>query len=288
MYVIAGITGNTGAAAAEALLARGKSVRAIVRDESRAAAWAARGVELRRADFADAESLAQALKGAAGAYLLAPPLPGEGGHAARYVATAQAARAAALQASLPRLVFLSSEGAHIPAGTGVIRSLHLAETELAGAAPRVTFLRATYFQDNWRAVLPVAAAEGILPTLLGEGKRAMVAAADIGRTAASILLEEDPPAMVNLVGPEDYTPRDVAAALGAALGRPVTPVRPPRTAWEATLEAAGLRPSDAALMAEMYDAIDSGLVRFEPRGETRRGTITVGETVDSWSVVEAV
>jgi uncharacterized protein YbjT (DUF2867 family) len=61
MYVIAGITGNTGAAAAEALLARGKSVRAIVRDESRAAAWAARDVELQRADLADAESLAQAL-----------------------------------------------------------------------------------------------------------------------------------------------------------------------------------------------------------------------------------
>jgi NAD(P)H dehydrogenase (quinone) len=288
MYVIAGITGNTGAAAAEALLARGKSVRAIVRDESRAAAWAARGVELRRADLADAESLAQALEGAAGAYLLAPPLSEDGEHAALYVAVARSVRTAALRAGLPHLVFLSSEGAHIPAGTGVIRSLHLAETELAGAAPRVTFLRASYFQDNWRAVLPVAAAEGTLPTMLGDGKRAMVAAADVGRAAAALLLEENPPDVVNLTGPEDYAPSDVAAALGAALGRHVTPARPPRTAWEATLEAAGLRPSDAALMAEMYDAIDSGLVRFEPRGEIRRGTITVGETVASWSVVEAV
>jgi uncharacterized protein YbjT (DUF2867 family) len=287
MYVIAGITGNTGAAAAEALLARGKPVRAIVRDEGRAPGWAARGVELRRADLADTESLARAFEGAAGAYLLAPPLPEEGAHAAHYVAIARAVRAAALRARLPRLVFLSSEGAHLPAGTGVIRSLHFAEKALAGAAPRLTFLRATYFQDNWRAVLPVAAAEGILPTMLGDRKRAMVAAADIGRTAASLLLEEDPPALVNLVGPEDYAPRDVAAAIGSALGRTVTPVRPLRDSWEAALEAAGLRPGDAALMAEMYDAIESGLVRFEPRGETRRGTITIAETVASGKAIVA-
>jgi uncharacterized protein YbjT (DUF2867 family) len=286
MYVIAGITGNTGAAAAAALLARGKPVRAIVRDERRAAAWAARGVELRHADLTDAESLAQTFEGAAGAYLFAPPLSEDGEHAALYVAIARAVRTAALRARLPRLVFLSSEGAHIPAGTGVIRSLHLAERELAGAAPRLTFLRATYFQDNWRSVLPVAAAEGILPTMLGEGKRAMVAAADIGRTAASLLLEESPPAVVNLAGPEDYAPHDVAAAIGAALGREVATVRPPRESWEAALEAAGLRPGDAALMAEMYDAIDAGLVRFEPRGETRRGKVTIAETVASWQVTE--
>jgi uncharacterized protein YbjT (DUF2867 family) len=287
MYIIAGITGNTGAAAAEALLARGRAVRAIVRDERRAAAWAARGVELRRGDLADAGSLAQAFEGAAGAYLFAPPLSKDGEHAALYVAIARSVRAATLRARLPRLVFLSSEGAHVPTGTGVIRSLYLAETELAGAAPHLTFLRATYFQDNWRAVVPAAAAEGILPTMLGEGRRAMVAAADVGRTAASLLLEENPPDLVNLVGPEDYAPIDVAAAIGAALGRMVTPVRPPRETWETVLGSAGLNPGDAALTAEMYDAISSGIVRFEPRGETRRGAITIAESVASWRAVEA-
>jgi uncharacterized protein YbjT (DUF2867 family) len=287
MYVIAGITGNTGAAAAKALLARGEAVRAIVRDEGRATAWAARGVELRRADLTDAESLARAFEGAAGAYLFAPPLSEDGEHATLYVAIARAVRTAAHRARLPRLVFLSSEGAHIPAGTGVIRSLHLAEAELAGAAPRLTYLRATYFQDNWRAVMPVAAAEGILPTLLGEEKRAMVAAADVGRTAASLLLEENPPDLVNLVGPENCAPSDVAAAIAAALGRTVTPVRPPRETWETVLGSAGLNPGDAALTAEMYDAIGSGLVRFEPRGETRRGTITIAETVACWQAAEA-
>jgi uncharacterized protein YbjT (DUF2867 family) len=287
MYVIAGITGNTGAAAAEALLARGEAVRAIVRDEGRATAWAARGVELRRADLTDAESLARSFEGAAGAYLFAPPLSEDGEHATLYVAIARAVRTAALRARLPRLVFLSSEGAHIPAGTGVIRSLHLAEAELAGAAPRLTFLRATYFQDNWRAILPAAAADGILPTMLGEGRRAMVAAADVGRTAAALLLEENPPDLVNLVGPEDFGPHDVAAAIGAALGRTITPVRPPRDAWEAILKGAGLHPGDAALTAEMYDAINSGLVRFEPRGETRRGPITIAESVASWQATEA-
>ena len=39
MYVIAGVTGRTGGAAAEQLLSAGKKVRVIVRDAARVGAW---------------------------------------------------------------------------------------------------------------------------------------------------------------------------------------------------------------------------------------------------------
>src|ERR1044071_2345348 len=73
MYAIAGLTGHTGSAAAERLLERGQQVRGIVRDERKASAWKARGVELATASLDDAAALTRALSGVEGAYLLLPP-----------------------------------------------------------------------------------------------------------------------------------------------------------------------------------------------------------------------
>ncbi len=61
MFFIAGITGQIGGAAATALLAEGKQVRALVRDRNKASEWADRGVELRVGDLTDADALAAAL-----------------------------------------------------------------------------------------------------------------------------------------------------------------------------------------------------------------------------------
>ena len=62
MFVIAGASGNTGKAAAEALLAQKKSVRVIVRDASAAEAWRARGAEAAVADLDDVAALTSALR----------------------------------------------------------------------------------------------------------------------------------------------------------------------------------------------------------------------------------
>ena len=81
---------------------------------------------------------------------------------------------------------------------------------------------------------------------------------------------------MNLVGPRGYSPNDAAAALGAALGRPVAAVAPPRAGWEPALTGAGLGAGYAAELAAMYDAINAGVVRSEPGvGEDRRGAVTL-------------
>ncbi len=289
MFVVAGITGQTGAAAAAALLEGGHAVRALVRQPAKAASWAARGVEVVEGDAADAESLARAFAGARGAYMLAPPVPQHPDPIAAYAAIAEATREAARRTGLERLVFLSSEGAHLPSGTGPIAGLHRAEAILAGAAPHLTYLRATYFQENWQAVFGLAAAQGVMPTMLSpvDRKRAMVATADIGRAAAALLAQEAPPAIVELAGPEDYSAQDAAAAMSAALGRPVAPVQPPREAWAGILTDAGLGQAYAELLAEMYDGINSGHVRFSGQGEARRGTQSLRQTMEGWTKAEA-
>src|SRR5258708_34902942 len=72
MYVVAGVTGNTGKVVAETLLAQKKPVRVLVRDEAKGAAWKKRGAEVVVAEFDDAAALGRALVGATGAYLLLP------------------------------------------------------------------------------------------------------------------------------------------------------------------------------------------------------------------------
>ena len=73
MYVIAGVSGNTGSIVAHALLEQGKKVRVLVRDAAKGEPWKARGAEVAVASVEDEDALTKALEGAAGAYLLSPP-----------------------------------------------------------------------------------------------------------------------------------------------------------------------------------------------------------------------
>lgn len=289
MFAIAGVTGNTGGAAAAALLETGARVRGIVRDSAAAAGRVPKAIDLVEADLTDADALARAFEGARGAYVLAPPFLGDADPIGRYRDVGRAVARAAQAAGLQRLVVLSSEGAHLEGGTGIIEALHHLERTLAGSAPTLTFLRATYFMDNWREVLPVAVAEGVLPSMLAhlDAPRRMVATRDIGRMAASLLLDPAPPAIVELAGPRDYSPAEVADRIGAALGRPVAPIAPPRETWVPTLVGAGIGEAYATLLASMYDAITSGHVRFSGEGASRSGETTLDEVVAEWVAAPA-
>src|SRR3982074_2179967 len=80
MYAITGITGKVGGAVARSLLAERLPVRAVLRDEAKAAAWRTRGCDVALAEMDDAASLTSAFRGAAGVFILPPsefdPEPG--------------------------------------------------------------------------------------------------------------------------------------------------------------------------------------------------------------------
>jgi uncharacterized protein YbjT (DUF2867 family) len=284
MFVIAGITGNTGSAAAESLLAQGKALRVIVRNPAKASEWAKRGVEIVTGELDDAAVLERAFAGAEGAYMLVPPLVTTDDPLAWYSTVAHATRKAVLASKLPRLVFLSSEGAHLSSGNGPIKGLYDAEHILAGVSG-VTFLRASYFQENWESLIGLAAAQGILPSMLSDldQKRSMIATVDIGRTAAALLLEANPPAIVELESGNRFSVRDVAEAMGQALGKPVQPVLPPRESWVGILTGAGLSKAFAELIAEMNDGINSGHIGFSGKAEKRQGPTKIADTIRHWA-----
>lgn len=277
MYVVAGVSGNTGSVVANTLLSQGHAVRVLVRDAAKGESWRAKGAQTAVADLhGDEAALTRAFAGAQGAYVLLPPLMRDD-----FIAiNARAAKtlAAALKAArVPHVVLLSSVGAQHGAGTGPIVTVHRAENELRSAGLDATFVRAAYFMDNFATGLHPAATDGVLPAFGDPSYRfAMVASDDIGRTAARALLApKKGQHVVNLSGPDVYSADDAAAAFGRALGRPVKAARIPDDRIADTLVGYGMPRANAEAMQEMIIGASKGLLQFEPSGETVKGNVSL-------------
>lgn len=274
MFVILGANGNTGRVAAESLIAAGRRVRVVLRDERQAAAWRDRGADVAFADL-DGEDAAQALgaafAGADGVYLLLPPTAAATDPLGLAAARARRLAAAVGAARVPHVVLLSSVGAQHADGNGPIAMVHGAEQALL-AVPGIarTFLRPAYFLDNHGAVLGAARAHGVLPTFLPADRAiAQIATGDIGRAAARALTEPSAAGETrvwNLAGPVDVSERDVAAALGRLLGKPIAVVESPLAEVVPTFTSFGISEAMASLYREMYAGIASGHVAW-PAGE---------------------
>ena len=265
MIVLMGATGNTGKVAAEALLSRGEKVRVLGRDAKKLQPFVARGAEVAAGDAADPAFLARAFAGADAAYTLIPPdmrAPDFRAHQDRVgEATVQALR----HSGVKRVVFLSSVGADLPAGTGPIVGLHAQEERLRGLGVDLLLLRPGYFFENLYASLPLIRHQGINGSAIApEVKLSMIATRDIGAAAAAALAAKDFSGVQvrNLLGPRDYTMVEVTRILGAKIGKPdLAYVQFPYEAFGAALEQAGLTKDMARLYVEMSRAFNAGIVK---------------------------
>lgn len=279
MYAVAGVTGNTGKAVAETLHAKGQPLRVIVRHEAKGGSWKARGAEVAVASVDDETALTRALSGVKGAYVLLPPDPASTDFVGSRAKMVDAIGRAAVKAGVPHLVLLSSIGAQIPKGTGPIAALYHAERSFEKLGVATTFVRASYFLENYGGVIPAAKKDGVLPSFLpAKRSHSVVTTTEIGRTAAQALL--DGPRgrrIIELSGPSDVTPADVAAALAELLGRTVNVVEAPLDAVVPTFMSFGMSQQMAELYREMYDAFIAGRLAWEGTGERIRGSIGVKE-----------
>ncbi|BBQ00926.1 NmrA family protein (plasmid) [Burkholderia sp. SFA1] len=268
MYVITGITGQVGGALADALLQQGRPVRAVVRDEKKGAAWAARGCDMALADMTDADALASAFEGAQGVFILPPPEfdPAPGFPEAR--AVIDAIVAAVKRAKPRKIVCLSTIGAQA-AHSNLLTQRMLLEDALREQSIPVTFLRPGWFMENCAWDVESARNEGIVRSFLQPLDRAipMIATDDIGRLAAKLLQEEWTGArVVELEGPRRTSPDDIAAAFSQVLGRPVRAQAVPRESWEALFVSQGMRHPMPRI--RMLDGFNEGWIDFEGSRET--------------------
>ena len=94
--------------------------------------------------------------------------------------------------------------------------------------------------ENLASILGPVREQSIYYSSLTPDRRVpMVATEDIGRTAARILVEKQR-GVVELVGPEEYSPNEAAALMSKILGREIKVVAVPEQGIVPSLTQAGL------------------------------------------------
>lgn len=284
MFAITGITGKVGGAVARRLLAAGQPVRGVVRDVTRAGAWAERGCELATARMEDASSLTAAFEGAKGVFILPPSEfdPEPGFPEAR--AVINAVSTAIVKARPEKVVCLSTIGAQAHE-SNLLTQRTLMEQALCEMPMPVTFLRPGWFMENAAWDVASARDDGVIASYLQPLDKPvpMVGTADVGRVAAELLQQTwSGVRVVELEGPRRVSPNDLASTFARVLGRPVRAEVVDRQTWEALFRSQGMKYPLPRM--RMLDGFNEGWIDFESnpdeivRGDVELDTV-LGELV---------
>jgi uncharacterized protein YbjT (DUF2867 family) len=281
-FVVCGATGNVGSKLAKTLLAAGKPVRVVGRNRVGLGPLAASGAEPWPGDLGDIEFLSAVFAGAAGAFVMIPPKYDAPDLPAYQDRIGEALVSALEKARVPRVVALSSVGAHLPGGTGPIRGLHELEKKLIRLRDAaVVHLRAAYFMENHLWSLPVIRDLGmngspIHPDL----PLPMVATKDIAEEAARLLLAQtlEGNSCRHLLGPRDLTMTEATRILGQAIGK--ADLRYIQFSEEDARKAmAGMGMSESVVesMIEMHRGFNGGRIRPASERDASNSTPTTLE-----------
>jgi NAD(P)H dehydrogenase (quinone) len=223
--LVTGATGRTGAMVVSELLKAGYPVRALVRrEDARAAAMRARGVEIAVADIADAERVAAAMRGVQRAYWLPPYDPAMLTGAAVF---ATAAREARLEAIVSLSQWLAS-----PTHPAFLTRHHWLADRIFATLPDIalTFVNPGLFADSpYLDTIGMAAHLGLMPWMFGDTLTAPPSVDDIARVAAAALMDPQKHTgrTYRPTGPTLLSGGDMAAILSRVFDRKVRPVPTP-------------------------------------------------------------
>ncbi|SEK15935.1 MULTISPECIES: SDR family oxidoreductase [unclassified Variovorax] len=215
--LITGASGNVGRQVVQQLVDRGATVRALVRDPSKATF--PDGVEVVQGDLLDVAALRRALAGVSTLFLLNGVVPDEFTQA---LVTLNLARDAGIERVVYLSVIHSDKYLNVPHFAGKFGVERMLEQMGFGA----TILRPAYFMQNDLTIKDVVLGHGVYPMPIGSKGLAMIDTRDIAEIAAVELLSRDasgplPLKRINLVGPDTLTGTGMAETWSAVLGRPV-------------------------------------------------------------------
>ncbi|MDT3444555.1 MULTISPECIES: NAD(P)H-binding protein [unclassified Pseudofrankia] len=272
MILVTGSTGNVGAELVRALVEAGERVRALVRDPRRGRL--PDGVEVGVGDLNQPESLAGALTGVRGVFLL----PGY----ADMPGLLNQIRLAGVE----RVVLLSGGSA----GSGdtnnaVARYMIVSEGAVREAGVGWTFLRPGAFMSNALRWVPQLRIGDVVRVPFGGVRAAAVDPYDIAAVAARALLVDGHEGQIyRLSGPESLLPADQVAVLGKALGRELR--------CEELSNAEARAQMEASMPAEYVDAffsfyVDGTLDESQVLPTVREVTGQPSRTFEQWAEAHA-
>lgn len=287
MLIVTGATGRLGALIVDRLLERVPADRigVSVRDVSKAAALAERGVRVRAGDFTEPDGLKHAFEGAESVLVISTAIRG-GGALAANTAAVDAAR----EAGARRILYTSHQAAS-PTSLFPPQLVHAGtEEHLKRQGMPYTALRNGFYASTLNLYLGAALETGTL-ALPQDGPVSWTAHGDLAEAAAVALTQEGalngttPP----LTAPRTLDFADVAAILSRITGRTITRLVLDDDAWVSAAVAGGMPQADAEFALTMFtasrngefDVTDSALENVIGRRATSVEEV-LGEAVRSW------
>lgn len=252
--VITGATGQLGRHVLEALLERDVPAGDIVatgRSIEKLADFAARGVQVRAMDYADAASVAEALKGAQKVLLISGSEVGQRVQQHRTVIEAAKAEGVEL------LAYTSIANADTTTMKLAVEHQET-ETMLQEAGVPFALLRNSWYLENYTDQLPGTLAQGGFAGSAGEGRVSAASRADYAHAAAAVLVADDQAGKIyELGGDEPFTMAELAAEISAATGSEISYQDLPAREYAGMLAGVGVPEAFAEILADS----DLGIAR---------------------------
>jgi NAD(P)H dehydrogenase (quinone) len=281
MIVVTGASGKLGHLTVDALLGMRRfpasEIVAVARTVSKAGDLAALGVQVRRADYEEPDSLSSAFAGADVLVLISSNEVG------KRFAQHRNAIDAAKRAGVARIVYTSL--LHADVSPLSLAGEHL-ETERAIRESGVpyTILRNGWYTENYVGAIPKALASGAFIGAAGEGRISSAARADFGLAAAVAAVDASAGNRVyELAGDDSYTLADLAAEVSRQTGRSIPYRDLPEAEYSAFLTKAGMPKA----IADMVASWDAGAARGALYDNSRALSRLIGRPTTALGAVVA-
>lgn len=254
MIVVTGATGQLGRLVVDGLLEKTSpgQVVAAVRDPRKAGDLAARGVQVREADYDRPETLTAAFTGAEKLLLISSSTPGQ--RLAQHEAVVDAAR----EAGVRHLAYTSVLAADTTK-LFVAPDHKATEQVIRDAGIPFTFLRNGWYTENYAQTVQQALATGSFTGSAGEARLGGVPRIDFAEAAVAVLTGDGHDGKTyELAGDTSWNYADFAAAITEAAGTPVSYQNVSPQEHRQLLVAAGLPEPVADMLVDADRGIRAG------------------------------
>ncbi|KAB0676176.1 NAD(P)H-binding protein [Aureimonas leprariae] len=246
-YAITGATGQLGRLVIDALLETvpAADVVAAVRDPAKASDLAAKGVEVREADYDRPDTLRTAFEGIGKVLLISSSAVGV--REKQHRAAIDAAKAAGVEL----LAYTSI--LHADTTPAKLAREHKAtEDAIAASGVPAAILRNGWYTENHLMGLQPALEHGAMVGSAGEGRFSSAVRADYAAAAAAVLLSAESQAgqVYELAGDDGYTLAEFAAELSRQTGKEIAYRDLPEADYKGVLAGAGLPEALADALAD--------------------------------------
>lgn len=277
MILVMGATGHVGSKVATDLLSQGHEVRVLARHIYNPEKFS--GAEIIQGDANSVDTMMRAMRGCSSVFTMIPPngkAPEQRFNAGKI---GEVIAEAIEEEGIKKVVNLSSAGADLESGTGVVLALHDQEQRLNNIAGLdIVHLRPAFYMENLVNEIPtILAMDKIFGIISEDAPVDFVATKDVAARAAFLLANPRFRShnVEYLLGERTLTYREIARVLGQTIGKPTLEYAEiPDVELRNYMVGSGMSESVADSLIELDHAAGNGLLASSYARDKDSSTVT--------------